>query len=938
VYPCKQNKRPFTEHGDKDASCDPDCIQAWLLKDPDVLIGIATGEPSDILVLDVDNHEPSKNGFKSLAKFELKYGKLPDTLRATTPRNGRHYYFRYPQQYELGSTAGELGPGLDTRGNGGYIIAPPSICPEGQYRFENPETPIAPMPEWLINLLLKKSDGPASSKAHRPSSPEATDECLPDAFASLPPLPPLVAADVGKMLVALAHTKKGKRNNKLNKAAYVIGRSVGGKYVSREQAEAYLWAAGRACGLPDDEIRQTMSSGLEAGIKNPRGLFPFGYEMHDDGLWHINYDKMFPKRTWLSEKFEILGETRDSESGNWGLLIRWQDPDGISHEEILLHEKLAGRDSSAWRAGLASRGLKMAAALNACTLLTNFFAQYKAMERILCVQHTGWNVDDTIYVLPDEIFFSRSGDNPSGHAGHAGQSANDMALPASGSDSSQPDNLDGNPPTSQQPDKREQIALLHKNARHPFRTAGTLEAWRNTIGLWAEDNPRLGFALCVSLAAPLLKLSGQESGGFNFTGGSSTGKTTILCAAASPWGDGSSSGGYSRSWRTTSNGLESTASTHNDTLLCLDDIGQASSQTIREAAYMLANGLGKTRARADGSAREAKAWGVLILSTGEQSPSDMIELNGGKAQAGQLVRLVNIPADAGYGHGVFKNLHGHESARAFADAIRQAATRNYGHAARAFIQFLVDHRVEVQESLDKWMNEKLRELVSDDADGQVKRVARRFLLCAFAGETAARCGILPWDEGEALAVAKICFAAWIEDRGGTGPAEDDKILSQIMYFFEQHGDSRFQDLCKPEYFRVCPNRAGFRDVTGGVTTYYVLPEVFKREICQGFNAQHAAKLLCEKGILERGDSGYTRRPPHDLPGWDRKRCYVIKFQGNESVDTHDEEIPSLPVGVVRPGCPAFDLFPGQPDLRESVDLSGMSGMSGSSPVADEFIL
>ena len=118
----------------------------------------------------------------------------------------------------------------------------------------------------------------------------------------------------------------------------------------------------------------------------------------------------------------------------------------------------------------------------------------------------------------------------------------------------------------------ERIVLQVQTPHNPFRMSGTLEAWQSTIGEWAGGNSRLILALCASMAAPLLEVAGQESGGFNWTGQSSTGKTTALVAAGSIWGSGSSSGGYVQNWRATANGLEGLAALHSDTALCLDEI------------------------------------------------------------------------------------------------------------------------------------------------------------------------------------------------------------------------------------------------------------------------------------------------------------------------------------------------------------------------------
>src|SRR5437773_8552249 len=103
---------------------------------------------------------------------------------------------------------------------------------------------------------------------------------------------------------------------------------------------------------------------------------------------------------------------------------------------------------------------------------------------------------------------------------------------------------------------------------------------------------------------------------------------------------------------------------HSDALLCLDEMGQVNGREAGEVAYMLANGTGKSRAARDGSARRAARWRVLFLSTGELSLADKMNEAGQRARAGQETRLVDVPADAGSGLGLFEKLHTFPTAEA----------------------------------------------------------------------------------------------------------------------------------------------------------------------------------------------------------------------------------------------------------------------------------
>ena len=131
---------------------------------------------------------------------------------------------------------------------------------------------------------------------------------------------------------------------------------------------------------------------------------------------------------------------------------------------------------------------------------------------------------------------------------------------------------------------------------------GTLDAWRKLIVTPAGDHLMLRFVIATAFAGPLLMLCGFESGPAHLYGPSSVGKTTLLKIAASVWGSGAD-GGDVRTWRTTANGLEATLASASDTLLPLDELGQAEGREIGPAVCMIAGALGKARMSRDTSLR-----------------------------------------------------------------------------------------------------------------------------------------------------------------------------------------------------------------------------------------------------------------------------------------------------------------------------------------------
>lgn len=161
-FPLKpRDKVPFVKWADV-ATCDTQMLNGWFDNYPEANIGIACGKRSGIIVLDID---AAHGGYESLTELIIKYGKLPETPVSKTGNGGEHILFKHPG-IEIRNSAGKLGKGLDIRGDGGYIVAPPSVHPNGnvyEWRVRPSEVELADMPEWMIELL-KESPKPESEQ------------------------------------------------------------------------------------------------------------------------------------------------------------------------------------------------------------------------------------------------------------------------------------------------------------------------------------------------------------------------------------------------------------------------------------------------------------------------------------------------------------------------------------------------------------------------------------------------------------------------------------------------------------------------------------------------------------------------------------------------------------------------------------------------------
>ena len=144
-------KRPAITDWVNKATTDVEVIERWWSANRGCGVGIVTGRESGIFVVDIDGEK----GAATLRELEAKHGKLPPTFSVKTG-GGYHFYFRYPD-FEIRNDASKrLGPGLDIRGEGGQVVAPPTIHPNGTaYKKAEVELPVAPAPAWLLELLHK---------------------------------------------------------------------------------------------------------------------------------------------------------------------------------------------------------------------------------------------------------------------------------------------------------------------------------------------------------------------------------------------------------------------------------------------------------------------------------------------------------------------------------------------------------------------------------------------------------------------------------------------------------------------------------------------------------------------------------------------------------------------------------------------------------------
>jgi len=232
-------KHPRTPRGLKDATRDTATIRNWWRVWPNANIGITTGAASGFFVLDVDGEE----GKKSLAELEAKYGALPKTVESATGGGGRHLFFRWPRRTIKNKVS--LAPGLDVRGEGGYIVAPPSNHISGvRYAwkvFLSPdEATLAVAPLWLIDLLC---NGKTLNDDKGATTPKVAD-------------------------LALAGVPEGMRDTTLFRYAC----SLRARGLKREEAETLVLRAAAAC-VPPFSQAEALAKVESAWRYEPRADF-----------------------------------------------------------------------------------------------------------------------------------------------------------------------------------------------------------------------------------------------------------------------------------------------------------------------------------------------------------------------------------------------------------------------------------------------------------------------------------------------------------------------------------------------------------------------------------------------------------------------------------------------------------------------------------------
>jgi putative DNA primase/helicase len=276
--------------------------------------------------------------------------------------------------------------------------------------------------------------------------------------------------------------------------------------------------------------------------------------------------------------------------------------------------------------------------------------------------------------------------------------------------------------------------------------------------------------------------------------------------------------------------------------------------------------------------RRTRNWRVMVCSTGEIGLADHAR-SGRRPErimAGQELRLIDLPADAGAGFGAWENLHHITSPALFSDAIKASCATHYGHAGPAFVRGLVADPAHWEAEAKRLALNFVGKAKQEGDSGQVHRGALRFAAVAAAGELAAVLGVVPWRSGEAQTAALACFNAWAAGFGRTGLREHRQILERVRNAI-QAGQSRFARVPTskaPAGFGDDMSDSGASNREGEARSLstlgflhdiepakpcYLFHDSGWSEILAGFDLKEAATVLEAHGFLVPGDGGRPKR-------------------------------------------------------------------------------
>lgn len=540
------------------------------------------------------------------------------------------------------------------------------------------------------------------------------------------------------------------------------------------------------------------------------------YISTETGVYLIKPDRDGTEKTIrvTHQRLDVIAIGRTAKNQGYSSLLEWEDIDGNTHQEIISQADLEGEAKDVRRM-LADGGLRLKSKSGSIDYLIDYLRSCAPDRRFIIVDRLGWhkNKDGKLFfALKDKVI---------------GQSQEEIIFNSTAPDEALP----------------------------ALEVSGTAEEWRDNVANLCNFSTRATLGVCMAFAAPMARLLDVPTFGIHLKGKTSRGKSTVACIASSVYGRFSS---YKKSWQGTQTGMEGLAYNYNDLLLPLDEISNIDPKDVSNVIYAIGNEVDKNRGAKNGLNRTTKTWREVVLSTGEETVTEMLRKANLKAQAGLEVRMPSINAQATDDEemGVNESFPAGYNAQSYKELLEGNCKKYHGAVFERWIEFLITLDPDnLREEYTRFRDSFIQEYRPTN---QNRRIANNFAFVAFAGELATGAGLTGWEmeretSGHSWAreAVGICFKSALDIIGNGLPIEDKKALEHIETLLLENR-SNFLNGALGSSFAPSPCW-GYRLLIGAPEVgevFYIPPTIFAKNFCAVMGEKETAQLLKKYGLLE----------------------------------------------------------------------------------------
>jgi hypothetical protein len=907
----KRAKAPLTPKGKKDASgkkiaktgglweftTDPERVAAYWRKNPKALIGVRTGLEIKKFVLDADV-EPGETVEEVLKRLADAVGPIPAGPITITQSGGMHLWFEMPDGVEVRNSAGRI-RGIDWRGEGGFVVMPPSSMEDGKaysWAVAPWEKPFPQPTPRILDFVLQRGDFAREKGKKAPASPDSGNPATgrkPQKPTSRPASSP---ADRRKKAAALTafdeeiSTLEGlsdDRNNQLFRSTANLAEFVAAGYLSQPTVEAALERASHTNGEVEKKglqsVLATIASGMRTGLAKPRDLS------------HIDEDAARKEaRRSSSSRPPEPPEPSDAPTPPQGSSrarstspkpedpfplpastgFAWRSLDGeqwlCTAEQKMRRDKETGDDIPWTKYDRISTPFQVYAWLH----IIAGTEKGTGLRIALIDPKTGEL--STVDIRRSQLSGRLSG-TVLERLYDAGLQIEQEKTVAQILRSMRPKKeitivpctgWHELPGVSEEPvfalpagcvlGQKERPGLeneLDRSVSIPAGDAmrGTLEGWSKGIAaVFADERVKhLQLGVMAGFAGPILTLAGLDSCGLVWTGMTSGGKSTAQKLAVSVWSRTEiNKPGLMKSAHTTVNAVEGLLANATGTFLALDELALCDGKQIGKLIFAIASGTGKERMNSDGTMRQSRNWQTFVTLSSEQSLEKRVIDDGGVYTEGAALRILDIDVsslDKSPKPGLFEQI--------------ELAEQNYGHAGPAFVQSLMNaglhkrgdelrHRIiDAAQTLANG-EPGAREDDTPSPSPALIRAAQPLAIVQVAAELAQEFGLLPKDAD----CAKAVQWAWDRFREASDRlviSPEERAIEALSLFIAQRWDVSIR--------AMDASRPAMREAEGWYDDKEIcIPvDLLSRAAGNILPQKVLAKVLKGKGLLARTDAHHN---------------------------------------------------------------------------------